>query len=162
MSVTTYTTYNDIRSTLGVGDDELEDADIALQVVDLWALGKLEDAFPDFAADFATLSGVQVGNYLRVKNLMILAYTYSVARYFLQTIDNVAYNELSDGRTTVKRIATPLVAAGVNNTYNYLLKKLAAQYSVIFPASTVLISEFSATITYAGSTGLAADPVLGS
>lgn len=121
MSLSNYTTTDDVRGALGVSSDELEDDVILLQLYEDHLKSDLDDISFDLDTLHATLEGQAVltsaeERFMRYARLFA---TYSVARALTGTLAMFGPKSIEDGKARVERFADP---------YKDTIKAVAAEY----------------------------------
>jgi hypothetical protein len=164
MALLTYTTYAEIRATLGVSATELPDTTLALSTYGVWAQLALEDISLTLPTDYDTtvLLPVKTPDEQRFIDLVRLYVSYSTAERLLTSLPLFSVKTLTDGRASFTRETDPYksVREGVLATLRDLRKRLAAAYAALFPAAViVLVPDPAPTLVLAS--GLATDPVTG-
>lgn len=121
MSLTNYTTPDDIRGALGVSDDELEDSVILLQLYEDHLMSDLEDISINLDPLHVTLESQAVlssaeERFMRFSRLFA---SYSVARALTNTLPMFGPKSVEDGKARVERFSDPYKDTG---------KAVAAEY----------------------------------
>ncbi len=105
--LTDYTTYSDIRSCLGVNQDELPDATLALSVYQGSLDIELETISSGLAADFLTIKGkaenVRTATEQKVFKGVTVFTPYAVALQLASSLPLFAPKQVSDGKATLTR-----------------------------------------------------------
>lgn len=165
MALTDYTTYADVRGVLGVSDDELEDATLALALYSDHLLQEFDDVSTTLASDFATVAAItpessRTAVQQRFYRLTRLFAAYAVAKQLGSGLPLFGPKDITDGKATVSRFADSpyrAVLKEVQNKYDELRIKLKEAHAGLSSSATntVVRSYFSAV-------GMATDPVTGS
>lgn len=109
MALIDYTTYAEIRAVLGVSDEELEDADLALPIRNL----ELEMAFDEVSPnlldfyDIALAANPKSPSQRRLVRAVPVFAAYAVAIRLLASLPLFAPKKITDGRAEFERIADP-------------------------------------------------------
>ena len=156
--LTDYTSYDEIRAALGVSDEELEDATLALAMYEQDLLLDLEEIHDTIPTAYNALSGALSADQLRFQRCVQVFSTYAVARHLLTGLPLFAPKRVQDGRAEQERVNDPYAdtRVGVQGMYTRLRTKLAAAFNTLFPAETATPP---VTPIYAVGVGLALDPV---
>lgn len=163
MDISDYTSYDAIRSVLGVSDDELEDATLALP---LYSNGLEDDLYSVSAtllSTYATIGAKTVGTRTdkesSVYRLTQLFATYSVAKQLCTSLPMFGPKSVTDGKAAMSRFSgTPYqdTAQGISEKYDLYLSRLTdalAALSSSVSTVTTPIYMLAATPDY--------DPVVG-
>lgn len=105
MSITTYTTYNEIRAVLGVSDADIEDSTLALAIYSNLLNSDLESINSNFISLHQTIAGEasQTDAQQRfLRNTSSFA-TFSVAKSLLAAMPMFAVEKMSDSKATGER-----------------------------------------------------------
>lgn len=147
MALTDFTTFNDIRATLGVSTDEIEDDTLSLEVYESSLILELTSVDPlviveylNLPSDVSTLNGLQAA----FRRAVRLFSTYAVAKQLTISLPLFSPKDISDGKATVGRYSTDPykeVVKGVIGRYDEYKDVLAAAYSVLY------VSTVSAPVT---------------
>lgn len=126
MTLLDYTTYEDVRATLGVSDDELENETLALEVYsnhlgeELYDVSKtLDTLYRDIKAK---AEGARTSQEERVYKLVRAFSTYAVARQVGTALPMLAPKSLSDGKATMSRFSS--------DPYKKVLENIREQYDI--------------------------------
>ena len=163
MALTDYTTYDEVRGTLGVSATELPDAVLSQAQWATMLELDLEDVAADLSTQYTTISALpslsRTTQQQRLYDLVRLFASYTTANTLLTSLPMFGVERLTDGRAEFQRVSDPFTDTreGVSATLVKILKKLAAAYLVLFPNGTV--STPTSTFTMAVATGLSVDPV---
>lgn len=162
MALTTYTTYDEVRATLGVSKTELADTVLSLTQWDLLVTLGLEDVnlgiptLYDTVAALPTIS--RSTSEQRFYDLTRLYACYELAFNLLVSLPLFSVKSLTDGRAEFDRQndVHKDVRDGVTATRDIIRLKLSAAYVVLAPSETAYASvTFARTL----SVGLGVDPV---
>jgi hypothetical protein len=167
MDITSFTSYDDIRSLLGLTKKELSDDNLALPH---WYLAVEQDlrdidggagaALTQFAAVEAvneTARTAAQAQFYKVASLYVL---YNIGSQLLASADVFSPQSITDGKASISRLAErfdklrPVILGGLQSLKNRLEEALL----VLVPAAGVTAV---ATRRMIVSTGLAFDPVTG-
>lgn len=121
MSLSNYTTADDIRGALGVSTDDLEDDVVLLQLYEDHLSADLDAISFELDGLHATLEGKALltsveERFMRYARLFA---TYSVARALTVTLPMFGPKSIEDGKARVERFADP---------YKDTIKSVAAEY----------------------------------
>lgn len=163
MTLSTYTTPQEIRAVLGVSSTELTDATLALPMYGTLATLGLEDIHVNLPDDFSTVSALpsKTAQQQRFVDLVKLYVPYKVSKELLVSLPMFSVKQLSDGRAEFQRQADIFddLKDGVDAALSSLRYRLAATYQALYPANSTTTATRLFTQTLA--TGVAVDPVTG-
>lgn len=159
-TITTYTTYADIRAALGVSDEDLEDETLALSLYADSLTQDLEDIALTLPDTIATTKAnvTPTDNEVRFLTAARLFATYAVAKQLTAALPLFAAQQVSDSKATVQRF---------DNPYRDTIKQVVDQYERTrnrLMASLTLIGTVTADATprvYMGVSSPSSDPVTG-
>lgn len=163
MALTDYTTYDEVRATLGVSATELPDSVLSQEQWALLLNFNLEDVSTDLASTYTTISALPSNSrstaQQRLYDLVRLFASYTTANTLLTSLSMFSVERLTDGRAEFQRVNDPYTDTreAVKAMLAAIRKKLAAAYLVLVPAADV--NAGVNTFTMAVSTGLGLDPV---
>lgn len=107
--ITTYTTYADVRAVIGVSEDEVEDATLALSLYDDKLALEMLEISPNLPALYTLTSAIAEGSRTTAqKKLMLLTRlfaTYQVARHLGIGLPMAGPKSISDGKASMSRFA---------------------------------------------------------
>lgn len=130
MVITDYTTYADIRAALGVSEDDIEDATLALSLYADYLQGELEDIDLTLTSVYATVKAEAAPSDAQKRFLATcrLFSTFAVAKQLTASLPLFAAKNVSDGKATVGRFDNPYkdVIASVNSQYDKMKSRLVA------------------------------------
>lgn len=155
-----YTSYEEVRSVLGVEDDELLDETLALPVYLNLLLEDLMDVNINTEKMFDDISGEDDPTPLQLRFLRLVGTfsTYSVARHLTTSLPMFAPRSLGDGKATMSRFLDP---------YKDTIKKIEEQFTLTQGRLQQVIDELNSetkeatTKRYFVGVGLSRDPVTG-
>lgn len=155
-----YTSYDEVRSVLGVEDDELLDETLALPVYLNLLLEDLMDVNINTEKMFDDISGEDDPTPLQLRFLRLVGTfsTYSVARHLTTSLPMFAPRSLGDGKATMSRFLDP---------YKDTIKKIEEQFTLTQGRLQQVIDELNSetkeatTKRYFVGVGLSRDPVTG-
>lgn len=161
--LTFYTTYDDIRSALGVTSDELEDVTLDLERWENDLLFALEDVNASVPTSYAEVVAVAAASrtpaqakFYRATRLFA---TLAVANALTASLPLFGPKDISDGKATVSRFA--------DSPYRAVVSKVKEQYEIaqnrLKQAWAELNATASATVSrsYLGVSNPGYDPVTG-
>lgn len=162
MALTTYTTYDEVRATLGVSKTELADTVLSLTQWDMLVTLGLEDVNLDIPTLYATVAALPTisrsSTEQRFYDLTRLYACYALALNLLVSLPMFSVKSLTDGRAEFDRQndVHKDVREGVTATHSIIRLKLSASYVALTPGETAYAAVvFDRTL----STGLGIDPV---
>ncbi len=162
MLITDYTTYDDIRATLGVSAEELEDVTIALQLYLDMLTVELEDIDATLPATYATKDLLVSPTAPEVRFLAAsrLFATYAVAKHLTGSLPLFSPKDVSDGKALTGRYSMdpykPVISA-VNQQYDRFQKRLQEAWATM-NATTATVA---AAKSYFSIVVPSTDPVTG-
>jgi len=157
-----FTTYDDVRSVLGVSIEELPDETLALDLYYQSLLLQLDDISASVATNYASISAIAPGSRTTTQKSFYavtrLFSTYAIATTSLSALTLFAPRQITDGKAAIDRQVDVFqdVKDGVRNGFNALRKRLLAALAAVdltytAPALTL--------VTFATFSGTATDPV---
>jgi len=166
--LTSYTSFDEVRSAIGVAEEEITDDVLSQTIFELvlgFDLGDIGIFVPTIQDHYLALidtvatpaPSVDEGRFISI--LRVYA-TYVVARHLLRTLEMFAPQTIKDAKTELARVADPYadVKAGVEVFYQQMRARLLAAYLVLFPSATPNNAvSFSPLL----AVGLGVDPVTG-
>lgn len=160
MLLTDYTAYEDIRATLGVSDEDLEDATLALPIYLNLLQADLEDinlSLPEtYATTKASLTPTpQEARFLQAASVFA---TFSVAKQLCSSLPLFAAKQVTDSKASVSRFDNPYrdVVASVDREYVRARNRLAQALAAIGTVTGAVISR-----PYLSVVAPASDPITG-
>jgi hypothetical protein len=164
MALTTYTSYDEIRATLGVSSDEIEDTTLALAIYEDYLLLELEDISDTLVTDFGTVAGISAGSRTAVQNKFYkttrLFAAFAVAKQLTASLPLFSPKDISDGKATLGRYA--------DSPYKETIKRIKDEYDRfrvrLDEAHKGLTATATTAITrsYMSAVSPSVDPVTGS
>lgn len=164
MDITQFTSYSDVRAVLGVADDELEDATLALEVYASHLEMELDDIHPALIAKYFETEGVDEATRTETQakfyKLTRLFAAYAVARQCVSGLPMFGPKDVSDGKAVVSRFA--------DSPYKQVIDEVKTQYDRLLLALEKIFSELisvsatTTTRTYMAAIGQGIDRVTGS
>ena len=155
-----YTTYNDVRAALGVSDENIPDAVLALNVYADTLTQDLEEVDLTLESTYTTTKALPVktaaeARFLTACNLFA---TYSVAKQLTATMPLFAAKQVTDGKAQISRFDNPYrdVIAQVTAQYEKARTRLVAAFGAIGAVTTATVAK-----SYFGIVSPSVDPVTG-
>jgi hypothetical protein len=160
--ITTFTKLDDVRSILGVSEEELTDLAMYAEVYATRLTEELTD-----------LSGTLITQYLAKQSLLtptaaeerlvklVQAYSgYVFSGYLLAAMPMFAPKTIKDNAAQMERVVDPYAGLreDINSTLSYLKTKVLASLLVVSPGAAVTLA---VSRTMVVNVGLAVDPVTG-
>ena len=140
MLVTDYTTYNEIRATLGVSDEDITDATLALTLYSDYLRGEHEDISLTLPSTYATVKALVTPDGAQTRFLAAsrLFATFSVAKQLTAALPLFAAKQVTDGKAAVSRFDTSYkdVVKSVNEQYEKLRSRLVAALTALGTTTT--------------------------
>jgi hypothetical protein len=156
--------YDNIRASLGVSTDELEDATLALPLYEQKLRIELEDIDGDLYSKYEEVLDLPSPSRAETRfiNVFELYSTYAVANHLLTSVSLFAPKVIEDGSAKVERIVDPFADTrnAVAQTLALMRGRLITAYTAVSGITPAYTSYVRPTFTL--STGLAVDPVTGS
>lgn len=138
--LTTYTSYADIRAVLGVSDEDLEDATLALQLYDDHLTQELEDIALTLPETYVTTKALSTPSAAETRFLTAcnLFATFAVAKTLTAALPIFAAKQVTDGKAAVTRFDNPYkdTLKAVNEQYERQRNRLVAALAAIGTSST--------------------------
>lgn len=140
MSITSYTTYDDVRAALGVSDQDLSDSTLGLTLYDDALAMELAAVSPNIETLFAS-TNAQPSHTDAEKQLLRATRTfatYAVARELVPAMRMFAVQQVTDSKAAMSRFSDPLAQIAKDIEKKYQLTKdalLAALASVVGQSS---------------------------
>lgn len=162
-TLTTYTSYDEVRAALGVAPKELEDTTLALPLYVDYLLGELDDVNAGIVDEFTTVAAIAEISRTAAQQRFYLAVrlfaTYSTAKQLTGSLSMFGPKDIGDGKALVSRFAdSPYrqVIASVQKEYERLRSRLEAAYAALASTSVSV-----GTRTYLSVVSPSSDPVTG-
>lgn len=162
--ITDYTTYDDIRSALGVSSEELEDTTLGLETWDHHLMFELEDIHATLPSIYADITDTAVASRtpseVKLHRATRIFATLAVANALTASLPMFGPKNISDGKALISRFA--------DAPYKAVMEKVAAQYDRAkdrLASAWAELNASTATFTsrsYMGVSTLGTDPVTGS
>lgn len=161
--ITNYTTYAEIRSLLGVSDEEVPDEELALPIWSLLLDDKLNDLSESVATNFITLKAIpEVDRTAPQKKFLTAASLYSayaVAQELLTALPMFSFKQVTDGRAEQERFDRwDDLKLGVQKGFSAMRLKLRLALAAVDSSYS---TPLPVTSTFIVTTGLSTDPVTG-
>ena len=160
MLLTTYTTFAQIRSVLGVNEEEITDIDMGQQIL----ADTVEERLLDIGSTVLTrydeilLLPSATSTELRYVKLVNMLIAYLAAREILAASTMFFPQSIEDGRAKQTRFAmTPEYGDNVRAMCSDLRAKLVATLNTLYPGEVVVADT---SIRLMSTAGLATDPVI--
>ena len=163
MSITKYTSYDEVRFPLGVTRKELKDEELALPIFETQLLLALDDVSPEIATLYDTIQAIDplvtplTTAQTRFLSACSLYSTYVVADTAGASMPMYSLARITDGKAEQERFDKSLeVLANIKAKLAYLRSKLAAAFTDAGGTGAI---EATATFTHARASALTFDPV---
>jgi hypothetical protein len=161
MALTTFTTYAEVRAVLGVSDNDIADATLALPMYEDMLRMELDTVnvgvYPKFVEVVAVVSPTEAqSTFLRYFRLFC---SYAVAKSLASALPMFGPKSIGDGKANMSRFS--------DSPYKVTVEKVEAEFgrmtNLLNAAYSTLASTSATTFTrpWFASTGLAVDPVTG-
>lgn len=159
--ITKYTSYDEVRSVLGVEDDELDDSTLGLGVYYNHLLEMFEDINPTLVTLYDEVDGTPVKTPLQERFLRLVQTfaTYAVAKQLTPSLPMFAPRSIGDGKATMSRFLDP---------YKDTIRGIEEQFTLTQNRLQQVVDELTSENRRAEGrrfligVGLAQDPVTGS
>lgn len=159
--ITKYTSYDEVRSVLGVEDDELDDSTLGLGVYYNHLLEMFEDINPTLVQLYDEVDGTPVKSPLQERFLRLVQTfaTYAVAKQLTPSLPMFAPRSVGDGKATMSRFLDP---------YKDTIRGIEEQFTLTQNRLQQVVDELTSENRSAEGrrfligVGLAQDPVTGS
>jgi hypothetical protein len=163
MSITDYTTYAEIRALLGVSDEEISDAELALPVWSLLLNEKLSDISEAVDTNRKAVALIPAANRTAIQNKFFnvssLYAAYAVAQELLIALPMFGFSQLTDGKAEIQRFDKWAdLKAGIEKGANAMRAKLRLALAALDPSYNI---PQAVSNVYIVGTGIATDPVTG-
>lgn len=164
MALTTYTAYADIRAVLGVSNEELEDATLALEVYESNLTFEMEDVNASIISEYTTVSAIASGSRTdaqqRFYKAVRLFATYAVAKQLCSSLPLFGPKDVSDGKASQSRFADSPYKETIRRIeagFDRLRGKLDEAYADLSAGSSVAVERTLFAVSSPDT-----DPVTGS
>lgn len=159
--LTEYTTYAEVRSALGVSEEELSDEELGLDIYLLTLEDRLESLSDDLLPTWQDLPEDPDSHSAEEKKfagLFKLYSTYAVAFHLLDSAELFGFLKVADGRASTERVPDSYKNLRINVTgmLGRLQAKLLAALGILVPGADVPVP---ATLSFVSAVGIAVDPV---
>lgn len=159
--ITDYTPYADIRSILGVSDEEVSDTELALPIWSLLLDDKFSDISDSVATNFEAISLIDVASRTTAQTKFMstasMYAAYAVAQELLVSLPMMGFKRVTDGKAEQERFDRwDDVRMGVEKGANAMRVKLRLALAVIDSTYSVPTAVTRLSIL---TTGLATDPI---
>ena len=159
--VTEFTSYADVRAALGVSEDDLEDATLALALyADMLAV-EFEDIALTFLTTYADVKAQTTPTDAQTRFLRAtrLFSTYALAKQLASTLPLFAAKEVTDSKATTTRFDTQFreTVKSVLDQYGRLRNRLSSALDALSAQSTTTVTK-----TYFAVVSPSSDPITGS
>lgn len=164
MTITDFTSFDDIRAALGVSQDEIKDATLSLDLYEFGLITELDSISLLLINDYSALKGTPAASWTPVQkrfhqSLSLFA-SYAVAKQATIALPLFAPKEQSDGKATLGRFAV--------DPYKAVIARILAQYETTKAALQAAYAATTATATsaslirpYLAVSNPSSDPVTG-
>jgi hypothetical protein len=158
----TRTTHDEVRATLGVSDEELENATLDLKVFTDQLELELSDIDPTLPTTLDTITAIAEGSrtaaQAKLFNIANIFCSYAYAKVLLTSLPLFSPKTITDGRAEFERHINLMddVRDGISAGYSALRTRLQDALAALGSGYTAPVAT---TIIFATSIGLATDPV---
>jgi hypothetical protein len=161
MNLTDYTSYDEIRAVLGVSDEEIENATLALPMYASELEMTLSDISEDVLTTYTTIAAIAENArsvlQQRYYNVVRLFSSYAVGKSLLTSMPMFGFKQVGDGKAETERFDKwEDVKAGVEAGYANMLARLKTLLQQLEPGYAPPAPVVRNFIVAAG---LASDPV---
>lgn len=161
MLITDFASYEEVRSTLGVTEEELSDATLGLGMYEDVLMSDLEDVALDLPATYATTLAIVTPTDAQARFLRhARAFArYSIARHLTITLPVFSPREVGDGKAVMSRVADPFreTVKAINGEYEKARTRLVAAFEALGSAAEVTTPR-----VYFSVVSPVSDPITGS
>ena len=158
--LTDYTAYADIRAALGISDEDLDDATLALPLYGDYLTQELEDISLTLPETYSTIkaNGTPSPAELRFLKTCNLFATFAVAKQLTAALPLFAAKQVTDGKAAVQRFDTPY-----RDTIKNVLEQYDKQRTRLIASLDSIGRSTKAAVTpvYFAAVSPAYDPVTG-
>ena len=158
--LTEYTTYDDIRATLGVSDEDSGNETLALNLYSDFLTQELEDIHIDLPTTYSTTRALSTPTTAQIRFLKAcnLFATFAVAKQLTAALPLFAAKDVTDGKAAIGRFDNPYkdVIKSVNEQYGTMRTRLVAALTSIGTSGKVAVAP-----VYVAAVAPAYDPVTG-
>lgn len=165
MPLLNYTSYDEIRSVLGVSITELTDGALSQPMYDTHVLNALEDVAAGIPALFNTVTAMAIGtatpDQTRFVGLVSLYAPYAIAKQLLTSLPMFGIQSLTDGRAAFQRNSNAGIYDDVRDSVVLVLADLRLRLAATFYKATgaTVVQTPPVMQVFARSTGILRDPV---
>jgi hypothetical protein len=161
--ITDLTSYAEIRSLLGVSDEEISDDELALPIWSMLLTEKLSAVSDSVSTNFASIGLVPEASRTPAQKKFLATTSmyaaYAVAQELLTALPMFGFKKLTDGKAEIERFDRwEDLKAGIEKGANAMRVKLRLALAAIDPTYAIPTAITSVLIV---STGIATDPVTG-
>lgn len=148
--LTDYTSYAEIRASLGVSDDDLADETLALALYDDYLQGELADVAATLPDTFAAtkLLPAPTAQETRFLKACSLFSTFAVAKMLTAALPLFAAKQVGDGKAVVARFDNPYkdTIKSVNEQYEKMRNRLIAALALVGTTSAAKVTQNYLTV----------------
>lgn len=161
MTLTDFTTYDEIRAVLGVSDEEIENATLALPMYANELELVLSDIDETAITEYETIAAIAEGSRTTVQqryyNVVRLFSSFVIAKTLLSSLPMFGFKSVGDGKADTERFDKwEDVKAGVETGYTNMLARLKSLLQQLDPGFAPVAPVVRNFIT---SVGITSDPV---
>jgi hypothetical protein len=161
--ITDYTSYAEVRSILGVNDEEVPDEELALPIWSMLLDDKLSAVSDSVATNVTAIEAIPEAERTAAQKKFLATSSmyaaYATAQELLIALPMFAYKKLTDGKAEVERFDRWAdLKAGIERGANAMRLKLRLALAAVDPSYLV---PAAVTGLFIVSTGIATDPVTG-
>lgn len=140
MQLTDYTAYDDIRATLGVSDEDLDDVTLALPIYSNLLQADLEDVDLNLPDTFTTTKAIASPSAIEARFMQAASVfaTFSVAKQLCSSLPLFAAKSVTDNKAATTRFDNPYkeVIVSVDKEYARARNRLAQALANIGTTTT--------------------------
>ena len=156
--LTDFASYDEIRAVLGVSDEELEDATLALPMYAKLLQMDFSDTADTLEAQYLAIKAQTTWTPEEQKLLDVVSVfsAYAISKHLLTAMPLFAPKRITDGRAETDRVTDPFEAVrlGVNSMYPILKGRVLAALQALGTPITATTAR-----VYFAAVGLATNPV---
>jgi hypothetical protein len=161
--LTDFTTYDEVRASLGTNPDELADVTLALPLYARGLVADLEDIAALLPTDYATVLAINEGTRTAKEQALVdavqLFAPYSVAAQLSSSLPLFSPKQVTDGKAGFSRYADSPYKTSIDNAkkmFDRFRARLVVKYADYKSASSTAIVR-----PYGGGVSPTSDPVTG-
>ena len=158
MELADFTTYDEVRAMLGVSDEDISDATLALPVYIQSLQLDLETEYVDLASTYLDYKDLAAptANEQKLVNLVQVFSAYATSKSLLASSTLFAPKQITDGRASLIRFDA---SSDLRDDIDKALVAIRRRLKLLLIALGLIAEEVVTTRNYFGVAGLAVDPI---